>query len=144
MSLSGGFRKSAERQRQEAAKEQPKRLPPFSLRLSDEERQMLIVEADGAPLGTYIKAKVLGDARPLRMRRTGGAVEDRQALGQVLAMLGRSRLASNLTQLAHLAHVGALALTPETEAELREAYRDIRDIRRLLLTALGMRPEDGP
>lgn len=144
MSLSGGFRKSAGRQRQEAAEKQPKRLPPFSLRLSDEERQRLIAEADGVPLGTYIKAKVLGDSRPLRMRRTGGAVEDRQALGQVLAMLGRSRLASNLNQLAHLAHVGALPLTPETEAELNEAYRDIRDIRRLLLTALGTRPEDGP
>lgn len=144
MSLSGTFRDKAKRLRQKPADEQPKRLPPFSLRLSDDERRRLIVEAAGAPLGTYIKAKVLRDSRPLRMRRTGGAVEDRQALGQVLAMLGRSRLASNLNQLAHLAHVGALALTPETEAELREAYRDIRDIRHMLLVALGMRPGDGP
>lgn len=82
-----------------------KRPPPFSLRLSEEERTRLIGEAKGAPLGAYIKAKVLGRTHPVRMRRTGLAIEDRQALAQVLALLGRSRLASNLNQLAHLAHI---------------------------------------
>ena len=120
----------------------PKRRPaPFSLRLSEAERARLADEAKGAPLGAYIKAKVLGSALPVRTRRSGLAVEDRQALAKALAALGASRLSSNLNQLAHLANVGALPVTPETEAELCEAVTVVQDIRRLLLTALGLKAE---
>lgn len=114
-----------------------RRLPPFSLRLSADERARLIGEAAGIPLGTYIKTKLLGDASPPRVRRSGVSIEDRKALAQVLAVLGRSRLSSNLNQLAHLAHIGALPLTPEVEAELLSALRDLHEVRRLLLVALG-------
>jgi hypothetical protein len=77
------------------------------------------------------------------MRRTGLAVEDRQALGQALALLGKSRLSSNLNQLAHLGNIGALPFTPEVESELLEALEDIRSIRRLLMAALGLKVGDG-
>lgn len=119
-----------------------KKPAPFSLRLSEADRARLIGEAAGTPLGTYIRAKIFGDAVPIRMRRSGLAVEDRKALGQALALLGRSRLSSNLNQLAHLANIGALALTPDIEAELAEAFADIRAIRCLLMTALGLKAED--
>jgi hypothetical protein len=69
-----------------------KREAPFAIRLSKDERARLERDAAGAPLGAYIKAKVFGTAPPVRMRRTGLAVEDRQALAQALALLGRSRL----------------------------------------------------
>ena len=72
-----------------------KRLAPFSIRLSEEERARLAMEAAGAPLGAYIKAKALGSP-PVRARRTGLAVEDRVALAKGLALLGRSHLANNL------------------------------------------------
>lgn len=120
-----------------------RRPPPFSLRLSDDERARLAAEAGGAPLGAYIKAKVLGGGVPVRMRRSGLAVEDRQALGKALALLGQSRQASNLNQLAHLAHIGALPVSLEIEAELAAALADIREIRRLLVTALGLREGGG-
>jgi hypothetical protein len=77
------------------------------------------------------------------VRRTGLAVEDRQALGQALALLGKSRLSSNLNQLAHLGNIGALPFTPEVESELLEALEDIRSIRRLLMTALGLKVGEG-
>jgi hypothetical protein len=112
---------------------------PFSIRLSDAERSRLAHEAAGAPLGTYIKAKLLGPAAPNARRSVG--IADRVALAQVLAMLGRSRLASNLNQLAHAANSGSLPFTPEIEAELRASLRDVREIRRLLITSLGMKPE---
>lgn len=121
-----------------------KRLPPFSLRLSASERVRLIGEAAGIPLGTYIRAKLLGETPPSRVRRSGLAIKDRKALAQLLAALGRSRLASNLNQLAHLAHIGALPLNPEVEAELVLALRDIRELRRLLLVALGKHAVDAP
>lgn len=121
-----------------------KRPAPFSLRLSEAERARLLDEAKGAPLGAYIKAKVLGAALPLPIRRTGLALQDRQSLAQVLALLGRSRLASNLNQIAYAAHIGALPLTPETESELAEAIREVRAMRSLLLTALGLAAERQP
>lgn len=139
MSLTQTFNRAAAN-----AKPRKKRLPPFSIRLSPEERARLAVEAAGAPLGAYIKAKVLCSPLPVRVRRTGLAVENRTALAQALALLGRSRLSSNLNQLAHLANVGALPMTPETETELRDTLTNVRDIRRLLMTALGLKPEDRP
>ncbi|WP_421993941.1 hypothetical protein [Roseococcus sp.] len=97
-----------------------------------------MAEAGGAPLGTYIKSKVVGTPPPARMRRSGLAVEDREALAKLLARLGDSRLASNLNQLAHLANIGSLPMTPETEAELHDAYLAVREMRGLLLKALGL------
>lgn len=120
-----------------------RRVAPFSLRLTDAERVRLADEAKGAPLGSYIKAKVLGSALPVRLRRSGLAVEDRQALAQALALLGTSRLSSNINQLAKLAHIGALPVTLELEAELSAALADIREIRRLLVSALGLKAEGG-
>jgi hypothetical protein len=117
---------------------------PFSLRLSQQERARLTVEAAGAPLGAYIKAKVLDTQVPVRMRRTGLSIEDRKSLAQVLALLGRSRLSSNLNQLAQAVNIGALPMTPETEAELFEVLREVRALRSLLMSALGLKAEDAP
>jgi hypothetical protein len=116
-----------------------KRLPPFSLRLTADERALLETAAAGVPLGTYIKAKALGT--PLRVRRSGLAIEDRTALAKVLALLGTSHLASNLNQLAKAANTGSLPLTLETEAELLEAIRAVSEMRSLLMRALGLQVE---
>ena len=96
------------------------------------------MEAAGAPLGAYIKAKALVDA-PLRMRRTGHTIEDRQALAQALALLGRSRIADNLNQLAYAVNIGSLPVTPETEEDLRETLHAVQEMRGLLMAALGMK-----
>lgn len=121
-----------------------KRRPaPFSLRLSAAERSRLTEEAAGSPLGSYIKAKVIA-GKPIRSRRTGLALEDKQALAQALAFLGRSRLANNLNQIAHAVNTGSLPVTPETEAELMAALNEVFKIRRLLMQALGLKLEDQP
>lgn len=137
MSVSGTFSELAN---SKPAPERRKRAAPFSLRLSAEERARLASEAAGAPLGGYIRAKLLGTP-PVRSRRSGIAVEDRQALAQALALLGQARLASNLNQLAHAANIGALAVTPETEAELALCLDEVRELRRLLLASLGLTAE---
>lgn len=121
-----------------------KRPAPFSIRLSDIERDALVIEADGAPLGTYIKAKLTATGVMLPTRRAGLVIEDRKLLGQVLAGLGGSRFASNLNQLAHAANIGSLPITPETESELRETLLAVRQMRDTLLIALGMKPEATP
>lgn len=86
------------------------------------------------PLGAYIKAKALGTP-PLKR---AAAVEDRQALARALALLGKTHYANNLNQLAHLANMGALPLTPEVMEELESTLRLIGEVRALLLKAMGV------
>lgn len=110
--------------------------PPFSLRLSFEERARLQKEAEGIPLGAYIRERLLDD--PPRRKRVSQI--DRDALLRVLGKLGQSRLANNMNQIAKQANLGTLPVTPETEDALLSASEDIAEIRNALITALGMEP----
>lgn len=83
----------------------------------------------------------MGSALPVRVRRTRLSLEDRTALSQALALLGRSPISNNLSQLARLANVSALSMTPETEAELHPTLADVREVRRFLMTARGLKME---
>lgn len=125
-------------------KEVAKRKPPFGLRLSDAERSRLVADANGMPIGTYIKERLFYSEPSGRKRRKGLSIQDREAFARALALLGRAHLSSNLNQLAHAVNIGVLPATPETEAELFAALQDVRTIRRLLMTALGHRLEDQP
>jgi len=126
-----------------SAKPERRRRPaPFSIRLSETDRARLAMEAAGAPLGAYIKSKLLDGKAVERKRRKVLTIQDREALAQALALLGRSRLSSNLNQLANAVNIGVLPITPETEAELLAAVQDVREIRRHLMTALGFKLED--
>lgn len=146
MSLAGSrsLKRAFDHNQKTPAKQRPKRPAPFSLRLSGEERAQLIAEAKGAPLGAYIKTKLMGCALPPSSRRSGLPVEDRKALAQALALLGQSRMASNLNQLAYAANIGVLERGPETEAALNDTLADIRALRDLLLKALGLKPDWKP
>lgn len=118
--------------------------PPFSLRLTLEERARLEAEAGDLPLGAYIRERLLGDDTAPRTRRGNSPVKDKEALGRVMGALGAARLSANLNQLAKAVNTGSLPVTPETEAKLQEACRKIADMRADLLRALGGGMEDGP
>ena len=137
MSLATNFRKAA-------LPTTARRAAPFSIRLSSEDRARLTLEAGDVPLGAYIKGKVLGTASGTRKRRKMLAIKDREALAQTLALLGRSHLANNLNQIAHAVNIGVLPVTPETEEELRAALNDVRQVRHLLISALGFQPGGAP
>lgn len=112
--------------------------PPFSLRLTFEERARLERDAAGMALGAYIRWRVFDPAMPPPRRRGKFPVKDHQALASVLGKLGQSRIANNLNQLAHACNSGSLALTPDVEAELLEAVREIAAMRHILITALDL------
>lgn len=116
-----------------------KRPAPFSIRLNEAERAALITAAEGAPLGAFVKDILFDAISKGRKRRKGLPIQDREALARALALLGSTRLSSNLNQLAHAVNIGVLPITPETEAELRAAVEEVRDLRRLLVSALGGR-----
>lgn len=70
------------------------RTPPFSLRLSFEERQKLEALAGDEALGAYIRSLIFNEeAAPPARRRRARPVKDNEALVRVLAQLGQSRLA---------------------------------------------------
>ncbi|MBO9462480.1 hypothetical protein [Labrenzia sp. R5_0] len=112
--------------------------PPFSLRLTFEERAKLDAAANGVPLGAYIRAILFDEELPKVRRRSTNPVKDHEALGRVLAALGGSHLSSNLNQLARAVNTGTLPVHPEIEAELREACADIAQMRAALIEALGL------
>lgn len=114
-----------------------KRAPPFSLRLSAEERAQLIAQAKGAPLGAYVKERLFADA-PIKVRPRSAIVQDRQALAHALALLGKSDLARNVAALARAAEIGALPVDPDTEAKLLIVCDQVRHIRTMLMIALGL------
>ncbi|MEO1343524.1 MAG: hypothetical protein AAFV74_05160 [Pseudomonadota bacterium] len=114
--------------------------PPFSLRFTFEERAQLDEAANGVPLGAYIRAVLFGEDLKKVRRRGVRPVEDQQELARVLAMLGASRLSQNVNQLAKACNIGALPVTPDTEAALVQACDDVADMRQVLLKALGSKP----
>jgi hypothetical protein len=136
---------SLRRDFRKAAGQAPRKYPPpFSLRLTAAERARLESDAAGKTLGTYIRERLLGENAAPRKRRGNSPIKDHEALGRVLGALGQSRLSSNLNQLAKAVNTGSLPVTPETEAELKQACREVSDLRDELLRALGKSPGAGP
>ena len=124
-----------------------KKLPPFSLRLTFEERARLEELAGSEPLGSYIKREVFdgkGAGTKRARSRKRRPIKDEKRLAQVLAMLGQSRIANNLNQLAKAANLGTLPMMPDTERDIRRACADVALMRRELLRALGHRSDVEP
>jgi len=113
--------------------------PPFSLRLTFEERAALEHAAGNSPLGVYIRAKLFeGAEAPRRVRtRTRKPLKDDKILGELLGKLGKARLANNLNQLARASNTGSLPVTPDTEKALQEACIAVQDMRSVIMQALG-------
>lgn len=120
---------------------------PFSIRLTDDERKLLLDRAGQLPLSTYVRKLVLEEAARAprrRTRRSRKPVKDDETLARLLAALGQSRIANNLNQLAKAVNIGVLPVTPETENDIGQACAAVLAMRRDLMGALGFGEEDGP
>lgn len=118
-----------------ASRMRPAETRPFSIRLSKEERSHLEREAGPQPLGTYVRARLLNNAR---RGRAGRVSADPALLGQILARLGRLHLARSLSDLSTATTIGAIVMTPELEQDVQAAGHAVREIRDLLMRALGL------
>ncbi len=112
--------------------------PRITLRFSPDDYERLKQLADGMALATYIRAKVLGETIPRRKPRSTASVIDKQVLAQILGLLGQSRIANNLNQLAHHANVGSLVMDEDAQAHISETYDHVVFLRKTLITALGL------
>lgn len=114
---------------------------PFSIRLTDKERDLLTKRAGGQPLGTYLRERILSDHASAARGRGRISSADREGLARVLAALGRSEIVVNLNKLAAAASIGALDLSPEVMRDLDNACRAVIGMRSDLIRALGLKDE---
>ena len=54
-------------------------------------------------------------------------------------MLGQTRIANNLNQIAKAVNTGTLIISPDIYAQIDETYQMIYQIRQLLIKAQGLR-----
>jgi hypothetical protein len=109
---------------------------PITLRLTPNERAQLEELATGMTLSAYIRACVFAEEERRQKRRPKNIVADKKAMAEALTLLGQSRIANNLNQLAYHANIGALAMDEHTRGQIDEAYLFIAEMRELLIKAL--------
>ncbi|WP_231704035.1 MobC family plasmid mobilization relaxosome protein [Cochlodiniinecator piscidefendens] len=109
---------------------------PFSLRLTEDERQRLETQAGGMPLASYIKSVVFAEDAPKHRARRRPPVAEQQLLAEVLARLGQTQHANNLNQIAKHLNQGTLMIDPELEVDLNRAFAEIAWMRVTLMQAL--------
>ncbi len=114
--------------------------PPFSLRLTPEERKCLDELAGNRPLGAYIRERLLGEHAQHR-NFTRRPKVDQQQVALVLAELGNSRLSSNVNQLAKASNMGTLDVSEDVEQQLQDACAAIIAMRSCLMIALGLKSD---
>jgi len=111
---------------------------PVTLRLTPEERLQLEELADGMTLSAYIRACIFEqESKRRRKKRSNGIIADKKLMAEVLGLLGHSRIANNLNQLAYQANIGALVMEEEEKTQINECYALIQDMRGLLVEALN-------
>ncbi len=107
-----------------------KRLPPFSIRLSVDERAEIVRRADtaGLSIGGYWKSAVFDRPPPRKSRRPH---VDHVELAKLLGQLGR--VGNNLNQLARTLNTEGSVEIPE----LTQALNDLTEMRAAIMVALG-------
>lgn len=113
----------------------------LSIPLTPDLKADLERRAGRRPVSAYARDVLFpaNDNTPPKTRTHRHSHKDRQALAAVLARLGAMQASASLHDLARLARLGALPVTPEVETALLEACADIAVIRTLLTKALGLR-----
>lgn len=112
---------------------------PVTLRLTQSEKDKLIELAQGMSMSAYIRACVFNDQADKRKRVLRTPVKDKAYLAELLGLLGQSRIANNLNQLAFNANTGSLEVDDITLSQIEEAYSAVREMRGLLVKSLGLR-----
>ncbi|MCB1681033.1 MAG: hypothetical protein KDI65_03790 [Alphaproteobacteria bacterium] len=115
--------------------------PPLSVRLSQEEREQLEQAAGDIPLGAFIRSFLPFDPTQ-RKRKLKSPIKDHKIIAQILAMLGQSRISSNLNQIAKALSSDSLLVTPDTEEIIQEACKAIIQMRDMLMRALNIKAQE--
>lgn len=112
--------------------------PRITLRLTEEEDAKLRQLCEGMTVSAYVRQRLFGENIARRKRRSHVPVQDQASMARVLGMLGDSRIANNLNQLAFHANTGTLLIDDQTTDQINEAYEHICFMRDELIKALGL------
>lgn len=104
----------------------------------EEEDAKLRQLCEGTTVSAYVRQRLFGDDVGRRRRRSRVPVQDQQALAQVIGLLGETRIANNLNQLAYHANTGTLLIDEQTTSQINEAYNHVCFMRDVLIEALGL------
>lgn len=115
-----------------------KQLSPFCIRFTEQERKSLEQAAGDRALGAYIRWLIFKDELPAIRTRNKKPVKDHKQLSELIAVLGQSRIASNINQLAKAANSGSLPVNQDVLQSLEESIQAIRWMRETLIGALGL------
>ncbi len=121
-----------------ASATQKNALSAYSIRFTETERQFLDEHSGSKSWAEFIRARVFGDAASSQRPARRPSVDD-QTASELLKELGKSRLSSNVNQLAKAANMGTLDISPETDRQLQEASAAILAMRDALFIALGLK-----
>ena len=113
---------------------------PFSIRLTPAERARLEEDANGEPLGAYVKKTLFAPTTKATARRA--MIDNHRVLiAQVLAMVGSSGIGDALTSMAVAIKMGTVAEDQDILDALNGAQNELSDIRAHLLKALDIRKD---
>ena len=113
----------------------------LTYRLAKVELARLKAEAKtlGLSTGAYVRMLTVDEDTRRKLIVILERRNHRADFATILVALGKSRVASNLNQLAYAANIGNLVFTPDVIAQINEAYDAIMYIRSLLIIETGGR-----
>ncbi|WP_028792850.1 plasmid mobilization protein [Thalassobaculum salexigens] len=116
-----------------------RRASSISIRVSDAEREALKHKAGKRSVGAYVRERALGADQEPRRKASSKPSIDYALLAQLLGKLGKSDQVSCLFLLSVAAEADRVELAEKERAALDMACADIRDMRSMLMQALGLR-----
>jgi len=131
MSLSSSF-KSASVANPVFKKNTEPKTKPFCIRLTNEEKAILLQKAANEHLSTWARGELLGAKARKRHTSRKPKVDDK-SLALIMALLGDQRIASNLNQLARHANLGTLDFDDHVLEQIQEACAAMIAVRNYLL-----------
>ncbi len=117
---------------------------PFSMRFTEDERKCLKLAAAGRPLAAYIRWLIFKEDMPeLPKKRTREKTppQDHKQLAKLLGVLGQSRIANNINQLAKAANSGSLPVNEEIIKALQDAVKSVQWMRNTLIKGMGLKSQ---
>lgn len=122
-----------------ASLDTPKPKPCYvTVRVTPEEKERLEKEAAGTSISAHVRDRLFGDDVKLRRTRGRFPVKDYEALSRVLRAFGKANLYNNLHLILLALEEQRIAMEPQLEAELRDTFAVVCQMREDLVLALGL------
>lgn len=110
----------------------------LTLRFKPDEYAVLKAKAGDRALSSYVREVVLEKAAQRRKNIKAAPSKDRQALAQVLALLGQNELVRDFRRVSRHVEDGLVFANEETQSQLNDTEELLARIHQLLMRALGV------